>query len=84
MSLSADSLGLRRKRTTSDRAANNADPLVVKKKAREANKKDATVPKNGSKLPSVSQHFFFRTVSNTIIGNHCQSPSPFVGKHGLQ
>jgi len=36
MSLSYDSLALRRKRTASERALNNGDPLVVKKKAREA------------------------------------------------
>jgi len=36
MSLSSDSLALRRKRTATERALNNADPLVVKKKARQA------------------------------------------------
>jgi hypothetical protein len=38
MSFSSDSLALRRKRTATERAENNADPLVVKKKAREAAK----------------------------------------------
>lgn len=38
MSLSSDSLALRRKRTATERAENNGDPLVAKKKAREAAK----------------------------------------------
>lgn len=65
MSFSADSSGLRRKRTTSERAANNADPLVARKKARQAQKKDVTAmpvmalnaepaPKNGHKTTNVS------------------------------
>jgi hypothetical protein len=67
MSLSADSLGLHRKRTATDHAANNGDPLVVRKKAREATKSSntalanvttatepATAPK---KKPNICQHF---------------------------
>ena len=38
MSLSSDSLALRRKRTATERAENKGDPLVAKKKAREAAK----------------------------------------------
>jgi len=68
MSLSADSLALRCKRTATDHAVNNADPLLARKKAREASKsntalggtvsaatKPATVPKN---TLNVSQHSF--------------------------
>ena len=51
MSLSSDSVALRRKRTATERALNNADPLVVKKKACQAG---VTISNNG---PSVS-HFF--------------------------
>lgn len=56
MSLSFDSVALRRKRTATERALNNADPLVVKKKARQAGVTVAksNPPNNG---PSVS-HFF--------------------------
>jgi hypothetical protein len=64
MSFSADSSGLHRKCTTSERAANNADPLVTRKKAHEAQKKDVMAmpvavnagpaPKNGHKTPDVS------------------------------
>ena len=67
MSLSAaGSSGLRRKRTTSERAATNGDPLVVRKKAREASKaamgvnaEPATAPK---KKTNVSHHFFFTPI----------------------
>lgn len=52
MSLSVESLGFRRKRTATERAENNGDPLVVKKKAREAaNNAQAPAVKKG---PSVS------------------------------
>ena len=53
MSLSSDSVALRHKRTATERALNNADPLIVKKKARQA---DVTVakPNNGPKV----SHFF--------------------------
>ena len=64
MSFSADSSGLHHKRTTSEHAANNADPLVARKKAREAQKKDVTAmpvmenaepaSKNGHKTTNVS------------------------------
>ena len=63
MSLSADSLALRRKRTATERVANNGDPLAARKKAREAMKsnvalettvtaaaKPAPAPKNGLKV----------------------------------
>ncbi len=39
----SDSLGLRRKRTATERAEKNADPLVIRKKAREAAKSNVTV-----------------------------------------
>jgi len=38
MSLSALSLDLRRKRKATERAENNGDPLVARKKARDASK----------------------------------------------
>lgn len=63
MSFSFDSLSLRRKRTATERAENNGDPLVARKKAREAAKSNAVTPtlspaatakapKNGSKVSS--------------------------------
>ena len=44
MSLSAASLALRRKRTATERAESNGDPLVAKKKAREAAKANTAAP----------------------------------------
>jgi hypothetical protein len=44
MSFFADSLALRRKRTATERAESNGDPLVAKKKAREAAKVNAATP----------------------------------------
>ena len=41
MSLSSESLALRRKRTATERAKNNGDPLVANKKARAAAKSQA-------------------------------------------
>ena len=38
----SDSLGLRRKRTATERAESNADPLVIRKKARKAAKSNMT------------------------------------------
>jgi len=67
MSFLADSLTLRRKCTATERAANNEDPLVARKRAREATKlnaalgtavaaaKPAAAPESG---PKVSQHHF--------------------------
>ena len=55
MSLSAESLNLRRKRTATERVMNNGDPLVVRKRAREAT--IAPVPKNGR---NVSLDCFFK------------------------
>jgi len=52
MSLSSDSLALRRKRTATDRAMNNGDPLVVKKKAREAVQSDTAVPTAAKPAPT--------------------------------
>ena len=37
-------MALRRKRTASERAINNADPLLARKKAREAMKSDTAPP----------------------------------------
>jgi hypothetical protein len=52
MSLSVESLALRRNHTATDRAENNGDPLVVKKKARKAARSNnAPAVKKG---PSVS------------------------------
>ena len=53
MSLSAESMALCRKRTATDCAENNGDPLVVKKKAREAARLNAPAIKKG---PSVSSY----------------------------
>jgi hypothetical protein len=63
MSQSAESLSLRRKRTASERAISNGDPLVVKKKAREATGPTMAAPalKNSA---SVGLHLFFRHVSD--------------------
>ena len=44
MSFSFDSLALRRKRTATERAENNGDPLVAKKKAHEAAKSKLSNP----------------------------------------
>ena len=57
MSMSAESLNIRRKRTATERATNNGDPLAVRKKAREAT--GAPVPKK-SKNASVSRKYFLR------------------------
>ena len=51
MSLSSEFLAQRRKHTATDRAENNGDPLVIKKKAREAARSNAPTVKKG---PSVS------------------------------
>jgi hypothetical protein len=47
MSLSVESLALHHKRTATDRAENNGDPLVVKKKACEAARSNAPAVKKG-------------------------------------
>jgi len=44
MSFSADSLAMRRKRTVSERVTENGDPLVIRKKAREAAKTGPSIP----------------------------------------
>ena len=82
MSLSADSLALRRKRTATERAINNGDPLVARKKACEATKsntalggtvaaaaKPAPVSKNAL---NVSQHFFSQPF---LILDHNRQPT---------
>jgi hypothetical protein len=43
---------IRRKRTASERVTENADPLVVRKKAREAAKDGASVPVAASQVMS--------------------------------
>jgi hypothetical protein len=53
MSLSADSLVLRRKRKATERAETNGDPLVAKKKAREASKPSLSQVSAASKLAPV-------------------------------
>jgi hypothetical protein len=58
MYLSAESVNLRRKRTATDRAINNRDRLVVRKKAHEA------VPKNST---NVSLH----RVRRAIFDHYC-------------
>jgi hypothetical protein len=60
MSLSVKPLPSQRKRTASDRAENNGDPLVVKKKAREAEKtKNVPAVKKGC---SVSLYTFRKII----------------------
>jgi hypothetical protein len=69
MSLSYESLTLRRKRTATDRALNNGDPLVVKKKAREAvNKPDKMTRAESSVTtdPKVS-HFHFDALEKITL-----------------
>jgi hypothetical protein len=44
MSFSADSLAMRHKRTVSERVTENDDPLVIRKKAREAAKTGPSIP----------------------------------------
>jgi hypothetical protein len=70
MSFIADPSALRRKRTATERAESNGDPLVIKKKAREAIKsnvdptpavtatKAVPAPKKGSNL-NVSSYYFW-------------------------
>jgi len=52
MSLSSDSLAPRCKHTATDQALNNRDPLVVKKKAREAIQPDTAVPTAAKPAPT--------------------------------
>ena len=52
MSLSAESLTLHHKRTATDHAENNGDPLVVKKKAHEAARLNAPAVKKGPSMSS--------------------------------
>ena len=59
MSLSFDSTTLRRKRTDTDRAENNGDPLVIKKKAREAEKRNDGAGPAARNRPKVSLHLNF-------------------------
>ena len=53
MSLSAESMALCCKRTATNRAENNGDPIVIKKKARKAAILNAPTIKKG---PSVSSY----------------------------
>ena len=53
MSLSAESMALRHKHTATNHAENNGDPLVIKKKAREAARLNAPAV---NKRPSVSSY----------------------------
>ncbi len=62
MSLSSDSVALRRKRTATERALNNADPLVIKKKAHQAGVTHSkSNPPNNS--PIVSHFFMLLNIS---------------------
>jgi hypothetical protein len=73
MSLFADSLSLRRKRTATERALNNADPLIVKKKARQAAGiavgKTAAATLNPAPDNGVS-HIFFRLLEDLVLTSH--------------
>lgn len=56
MSLSSDSVAFCRKRTATKRALNNADPLVVKKRAREAGMtKVGTIARKSGMISSDTQ-----------------------------
>ena len=59
MSLSADSTTLRRKRTATDRAEDNGDPLVIKKKARQAEKRNGGAAPAARNGPKVSLYLIF-------------------------
>ncbi len=62
MSLSSDSVALRRKRTATERALNNADPLIIKKKAHQAGVTHSkSNPPNNS--PIVSHFFMLLNIS---------------------
>lgn len=87
MSLSIESLVLRRKRTATDRAENNGDPLVVKKRAREAAKSNTAAPTltrvatakkpapTGKKGPNVSAYAF-----EHVKTSHTLSDQPPLAK----
>jgi hypothetical protein len=55
MSFSADSLTMRRKRTVSECVTENGDPLVVRKKAREAAKQGPVASQAFATPPGVNQ-----------------------------
>jgi hypothetical protein len=65
MSLSSDSVALRRKRTATERALNNADPLVIKKKARKAGTVAKTNPPNNG--PQVASLVSLRCFTYLIL-----------------
>lgn len=79
MSLSSESLALRRKRTATERAENNGDPLAASKKARMAAKSKAAPANSGN---NVSSYFLlFKTYSHTYYpANEC--PPSFLSPHG--
>ena len=96
MSLSFESLALRRKRTATERAENNGDPLVVKKKAREAAKSNmaaststrvATAEKpapTGKKGPNVRAYAFQHVKNPHTLSDQpapAEKPAP-AGKKG--
>ena len=66
MSLSAESMALRRKCTATNRAENNGDPLVVKKKAREAARLNAPAVKKGPSMAIAVRLPF--SVTTTSLG----------------
>jgi hypothetical protein len=77
MSLSAESLNLRRKRIATERAINNGDPLVARKKARAVFQPSVTprtataaapAPKDGA---NVSLHWVLKYISD-----HCPNRRP--------
>jgi hypothetical protein len=55
MSLSSESLALRRKRTATERAENNGDPLVVKKRAREAAKSNTAAASTSTQVATAEK-----------------------------
>ena len=88
MSLSSESFALRRKRTATQRAENNGDPLAANKKARAAAKsKDSTstpaqasTSTNGVPVSSYSNFLVFKTYLISYPVSEC--PPSFFSPHG--
>ncbi len=74
MSLSAESLNLRHKRKATERAENNGDPLVAKKKAREAsrtNKAATSTMSSAAELAPAVNHSVALTRKGSNVSAYC-------------
>jgi hypothetical protein len=60
----SDILGFRRKRTATERSESNADPLVIRKKAREAAKSNTAADAIATQVATVRFNIF--EVMNTL------------------